>query len=160
MTEYSGLSWIKTAQFISNVLVEADASGYVYWEMMWDENSENAMVQVDSNGEYEVTPFYYVMKHFAKHVDKGYHRISVESENAALYVSGFSNPDQNQLTLIVVNPYSSKKTVQVQVTDQTVSSMQVYGSQIGDFYSQRSGISPGDVLNIPANSITTVVLDI
>ncbi len=159
MSEYSGMSWMKTAQFINNVLVKANTSAYIYWEMMWIENSQNAMVQVDGEGNYELTPFYYVMKHFAKHIDKGYTRIGVESENQALYISAFSNPEQNQLTLIAVNPYSSRKNLQLEVSGQTISSGKAYISVEGDFY-QEEDYSSDKPLYIPGNSIATAVLDI
>ncbi|MDZ7693286.1 MAG: glycoside hydrolase family 30 beta sandwich domain-containing protein [Balneolaceae bacterium] len=160
MTEYSGMSWMKTAQFITNVLIEANATGYIYWELIWDENASNAMVKVDSSGDYELTPFYYVMKHFAKHVDKGYQRIGVESENSTLFVSGFSNPEQDQLTLVVVNPHSNKNDILLEVEGHSGSGIKAFLSQEGNFYQERSVGSADKPLSIPSNSITTVTLDL
>ena len=84
MTEYAdNLSWLNTAVFIHNTLVYANSSGYIYWKLVWAQPGSGAedaaMVSVDDSGNYQITPFYYVMKHYAKHVDSGYKRIDVVS---------------------------------------------------------------------------------
>ena len=71
MTEYSdNLTWFNTALFIHNTLVYANSSGYIYWKLVWAQpasgTEDAAMVSINSNGNYVVTPFYHVMKHYAK----------------------------------------------------------------------------------------------
>jgi len=159
MTEYSGMSWFKTAEFINNVLVQADASGYIYWEMVWDSGSKNAMIGIDNSGNFTVTPFYYVMKHFAKYISEGYKRIDMSSTNSNLMISGFINPSNDQLTLILINPLNIKKPVDLNVKGKTVSSIKALQSVQGNYYQSVSDVSTKG-LNLPGQSITTVVLNI
>jgi len=160
MTEYSGMSWMRTARLINHVVVEADASGYIYWEMMWDENEPNAMVQVDQSGNYEITPFYYVIKHFAKHVDEGYRRIEVSSEDGALHVSGYVSPSGDQLTLVIVNPFDSTKEIAVEVADQSIRGLGGKQSTASEFYRDMGSLASDASFSIPSRSITTVVIDV
>ena len=159
MTEYSGMSWFKTAEFINNVVVQADASGYIYWEMVWDSGNSNAMIGIDNAGNFTVSPFYYVMKHFAKYVSNGYKRVSVTSSNSDFYVSGFINPAGNKLTLILINPLTLTKAVDLNVKGKTISGVKAIQSVQNDYYKPVDNAS-SQSLSLPGQSITTVVLNI
>lgn len=163
MTEYSGLSWMKTARLINNVVEEANAAGYVYRELMWAANSDqegtdNAMITVESSGAYDTTPFYYVMKHFAKHVDEGYQRIDVTSEDESLSTTGYMNPAGDQLTLVVVNPFGWKN-VDLSVETGSIEGVTAVQSIDGNFY-QEMDAAVDEPLSLVQNSITTIVLDL
>lgn len=160
MTEYSGMSWMQTARLINHVIVEANASGYIYWEMMWDENQSHAMVQVHQDGTYEITPFYYVVKHFAKHVDEGYRRIDVSSEDGALQVSGYVNPSGDQLTLVIINPFEGLKQMEIEVAHQSIQGMEAWQSTETEFFRSMGSLAPDEPINIPSRSITTIVVDV
>lgn len=163
MTEFSdNLSWLNTASFINSTLTQANSSGYIYWKMMWAtpaSGDDVALVSVNSSGNYVVTPYYYLIKHFAKDIDAGYKRIETLSEITALSVSGFVNPTQDQLTLIVVNPGAQSK-IDLEVKGKVIEKIEVKQSVESSLYKTVEGINPGDEITFPPQSITTIVLDI
>lgn len=160
MTEYSGMSWFKTAELINNVVTKADASGYIYWEMVWDASSKYAMIGIDNSGNYTVTPFYYVMKHFAKYISAGYKRVAVTSSNSDFSVSGFINPSKNQMTLILINPLNMPKKMDLQVNGKSISKTMAIQSVNNNYYQKLSDVTSPKGITLPGQSITTVVVNI
>lgn len=159
MTEYSRMGWFRTARLINTVVVEANASGYIYWKGTW--SGDNAMITVDFDGNYEVQPFYYVLKHFAKHVNEGYDRIEVSTSTDRLDVSGYKNPAGDKLTLILINPISVQREVSIDVASgASIQNMSVFQSQSGSFYEDRSAEATADALTLPPSSITTVSIEL
>jgi O-glycosyl hydrolase len=158
MTEFSGLSWMKTARLINSVIVEAGAAGYVYWELMWAPGSDNAILTVDDAGNFEVSPFYHLLKHFAKHIDEGDQRISVSSEDESLSRSAYLNPSGDQVTLVLVNAFDQME-VDLSVAEGSVEGVTAYRSTEGNYY-QKVSASADEPLGLPEASITTVVLDL
>jgi O-glycosyl hydrolase len=164
MTEFSdNLSWFNTAVFINRTLTEANSSGYIYWKLVWaapSSGSEDAaIISIGQSGNYTVTPFYYLLKHFAKHIDSGYKRIDVQSENAALLVSGFVNPAQDKITLIVVNPGSSVN-MDIALTSGTIDAIEVIQSKQGSLYKTITDTIEDGAIKFDGQSITTIVLDL
>lgn len=161
MTEYSTMPWFKTARFIHKNLKHAHTSGYIYWELVWgDPNSKGqAMIYVDGSS-YTVNPFYYVIKHFAKHIDKGYKRVEATSSISSLEVTAYMKPDQSQLTLVVINPSTQATDYAVEVEGRTVAGVKAYQSVEGAYFKDLGSLQPGAKLKIPATSVTTVVLSL
>ena len=165
MTEYSdNLTWFNTAWFIQSCLLHANSSGYIYWKLAWAEptgsNPNAAMVSVsNTSSAFTVTPFYYVIKHFAKHIDAGYHRIQAATSASTLSVTAFRNPDGNQLTLVLVN-IGSPSLVDFSVTGAALTGILAYQSKESSFYSAIQNTAAGSTVLLPALSITTVVLNL
>ncbi|MGC4022589.1 MAG: hypothetical protein QM734_11900 [Cyclobacteriaceae bacterium] len=112
MTEFSdNLDWFSTALFIQKALLYAKTSGYIYWKLTWNtpnSGTDAAIISVasaNSSSAYTVTPFYYLIKHFSKYVDQGYHCITASSSNtsSSLITTAFVDPTSNQLTVVIVN---------------------------------------------------------
>lgn len=159
MTEYDGLEWMKTAQFINSTMREANTAAYIYWKLVWDENSEEAMIKIDENGNYELTKFYYLMKHYSKFVDEGYKRVNVTSDNSTLDQIAFISPDANRLTVISVNPSEADVTVEFSVNDRTVADANAYQSLENNLYETINGLTT-DIFNLQGESVTTTVLEL
>jgi O-glycosyl hydrolase len=164
MTEYSdNLSWFNTARFINNTLLYANSSGYIYWKLMWAEpaagNADAGMISMNSAGNYTITPYYHVIKHFAKQIDAGFKRVKLASSHASLSISAFTNPAQNQLTLVIIN-FGGQTTVDFEATGKTISTISAVQSLEGSFYKDLQIAAPGDPVTLPGQSITTVVLGI
>jgi len=160
MTEYSGMSWLKTAQFINSTLKNANSSGYIYWEMMWDENSDNAMVKIGQNGSYELTPFYYLIKHYAKYVDEGCQRIDLGSEHVAVDAVAFISPAGDRIVTILINPNLSAIDVKIAITNHQPTITSGWQSLEDDNYKEMQGLSIDQALSLAGKSITTIVLGI
>lgn len=160
MTEYSNFSWLKTAQFIINNLNEANASGYLYWLMAWDAANPQSMIGITSAGGYTVTPFYYVMKHFAKNVDKGYDRINATSSTSSVNLSAFANPSGSKITIVIVNPLSSPTYVDFSVKNKTVKTVSAVQTVEGSMYKDLGPITADKYITLKPSSVTTVVIEI
>lgn len=159
MTEYDGLEWMKSAQFINSTLREANTSAYLYWALMWDENNEHAMIQVDEEGNYELTKYYHLMKHYAKYVDEGYTRVEVSSDETSLDQVAFMSEDGSEMTVITANPSDSAMEVRFRVEGETITQSSSYQSLENEpFYSiDKKGVA---VYTIEGASITTTVLSL
>lgn len=158
MSEYSTMSWFKTAEFIFSVLQSADASGYIYWELAWDENNEHAMINIDANGNYELSPYYYLIKHFSKFIHKGYYRIDLTIENSPVRAVAFKSASNNKLSVIMINPVSSTSKINLELEGATISSG--YQSIESDLFQELSGLSISNEIALSSNSVTTIELDI
>jgi glucuronoarabinoxylan endo-1,4-beta-xylanase len=159
MTEYDGLEWMKTARFINSTMRDANTAAYIYWKLMWDENSEEAMIQVDENGNYELTKFYYLMKHYSKFVDEGYVRVDVSTDDTSLDLVAFLSPDGNSVTVISINPSASELLIQFSVDGRTIVQGDSYQSLENDPYNTIDGVTD-EVFNLRGESITTTVLEL
>lgn len=165
MTEYSdNLTWFNTAVFIHNTLVHANSSGYIYWKLVWAQpaggSDDAGMVSINSSGDYTVTPFYYLIKHFAKHIDAGYKRVAVTSSKPTLDITAFVNPAQTQVTVVVINNTSNSAELELEVAGKTINGVNAVQSKEGDYYNDLENATPGSMMSFPPKSITTVVIDI
>lgn len=162
MTEYSGMSWFKTARFIHRTMRHANTSGYIYWELVWGNaaTKDQAMIYIDEAGNYTVNPMYYVIKHFSKFIDKGYKRVEVASTAHLLEVTGYMNPAQNKLTLVIINPDSFNSSFKLEVEGKQIKSAKAYRSVEGDYFKDLGAVSTTAELSMPKSSITTLVLDL
>jgi O-glycosyl hydrolase len=163
MTEFSdNLSWLNTATFINRAVTEANSSGYIYWKMIWatpTSGDDVAMVSINSSGNYVVTPYYYLFKHFAKDVDAGYKRIEAISQVTDLSISGFISPAEDQMTLIVINTGAQTK-IGLDLKNKVIKDIEVKQSTESSLYKVVDGVRAGDEITFPAQSITTIVLNI
>jgi glucuronoarabinoxylan endo-1,4-beta-xylanase len=164
MTEYSDtFSWFNTAQFINNTLLYANTSGYIYWKLVWAAPAagatDAAMVSVSATGNYSVTPFYYVIKHFSRHIDAGYKRVKATSLNTALNITSFISADQTKLTLVIINSGSGVD-IELEVKDKSIEAVSADQSKEGSFFNVLDNLDASQTVNLPSQSITTVVLDI
>ena len=160
MTEYSNFTWLKTAQFIINNLNEANASGYLYWLMAWDAANPQSMIGINVAGDYTVTPFYYVMKHFAKNVDKGYDRINATCSTSSVKLSAFANPSGTKITVVIVNPLSSPTNVDFTVKNKTVKTISAVQTVEGSMYKDLGLITADKYITLKPSSVTTAVIEL
>lgn len=158
MTEYSNFTWLNTAWFIIQNLNEANASGYLYWLMAWHDGNSDSMIKLSSSGTYSLTPFYYVMKHFAKETDKGYVRINILAPGAPM--SAFIDPTGKKITVVAVNPTIEEVNVEFEVLNRTVQSIRAVQTDAVANYKETMPVSTHKYIVLKPKSVTTVVLGI
>lgn len=164
MTEYSdNLNWFNTALFIQNTLLHANSSGYIYWKLAWAEpaaGAQNAgMVSIAPDGTYSVTPFYHLIKHYAKYIDAGYHRVNASSANANVSVAAFKNPEGTKLTLVLINQSPGTIRVNFNTAGENITDIAAYQSKESSYF-KTIEVPAGKPVELSSQSITTVVLDI
>jgi O-glycosyl hydrolase len=166
MTEFSdNLDWYSTAVFIHRAMVYANSSGYIYWKLGWATpatGTDAGMISVTSNaaGAYTVTPFYYLIKHFSKNIDHGYHRVEATSIRASLYTSAYLSPDGKKLTVIAINNGTVSESIDVEVTGKTITNLSAVQSKQDSYYTTLSNVGVDKAVPLAAKSITTIVIDL
>ena len=161
MSEFSeSFDWINTALLINNTLIHANTSAYLHWKLTWDTtpvgSGNQALISIDANGNYTKTPFYYLIKHYAKYVDAGYKRIEATSSTSGVNVSAFIDPSGKQVTSILIN--TADETVpEFQVEGYSIGKKKIFQSTETDLYKIMNDANP---LSLPPRSVTTVVMDI
>ncbi len=158
MTEYSNFTWLNTAWFIIQNLNEANAAGYIYWLMAWADSNNDSMIKLSSSGAYTLTPFYYVMKHFSKEIDRGYVRIKVLSP--LIPMSGFIDPTGKKITVVAVNPNIDATNYNFEVQGKTVKSIRAVQTDAVSSYRETLPVSPDQYIILKPKSVTTVVIDL
>ncbi|MGC3944704.1 MAG: glycoside hydrolase family 30 beta sandwich domain-containing protein [Chryseolinea sp.] len=107
-----------------------------------------------------MTPYYYLIKHFSKHVDAGYHRVASSSSNASLYTSAFISTDNKQITVVAINNGTETAKVYFDAAGKTITSMSADQSKTDSYYKALQTPTPKKSISLPAKSITTIVLSI
>lgn len=160
MTEYSGKehSWLEAATLIQNTMVEAGASGYIWWSLIWNTGSK-AMIQFDESLNWEYAKEYHLIKHFAKFVDAGYTRVELTGNNDTYKGSAYINPSEDEITLVLVNN-NKEQEVEFSLDDEwTILGETAYQSTNStNFVNVSTDIENGIIL--PDSSLTTIVLSV
>lgn len=158
MTEFSNFTWLNTAWFIIQNINEANAAGYIYWLMAWADSNNDSMIKLSSSGAYTLTPFYYVMKHFSKEIDKGYVRINVLSP--LMPMSGFIDQSGKKITVVVVNPNTTESLYDFDVTGKTIKSIRAAQTDNIASYKTIQPAGPEQYIVLKPRSVTTVVIEL
>lgn len=158
MTEYSNFTWFNTAWFIIQNLNEANASGYIYWLMAWADTNNDSMIRLSSTGTYTLTPFYYVMQHFSKEIDRGYRRIKILSPETPM--SAFIDPSGKKITIVAVNPDTEEVLSDFEVPGKTVISQRAVQTDAVSFYKAIEPVSSDRYFVLKPKSVTTVVIEL
>jgi glucuronoarabinoxylan endo-1,4-beta-xylanase len=173
MTEYGVTNMIEQANLIHNVLTVEQASGYNYWSLIWPGMS-GGLIQIEnpwnqsswtnappgtptqSHG-WWIVPAYWAMKHYSCFIQPGYKRVAATCSNATVLVSACLSPDGLRLVAVFINRDTSSSTADVNFGSFPYYHSSVY--QTADTNCFQSLGSCGAQLNLPALSLTTVVLD-
>ncbi len=174
MTEYSkgSFDWLDTAHLIHNMFVEANASAYIFFKLVWG-NSTNAlehMISIDG-GNYVVKNTYYGVKHFSKEISRGDQRFQVTKTGsyADVRVSGYIDPTGKKLTFIALNTGSLATNIALRLNGLPVASAAAFQTKQADTnaagfltnaYQNLGPINHLQSQTLPAQSITTYVINL
>jgi len=170
MTEFSldTFDWLQTARCIHNTLVEANSSAYIHWKLVWGDDSmspNSSMIWINSSGsEYVVGPSYHAVKHYSKHISRGYQRFGVTGGTTSVRASGYINPAANKLTLVVLNTATSSATISLGLGSLPLASATgnrtSRATVTGNPYQSLGTVNATQDQTLPAESITTYVIDL
>lgn len=104
---------------------------------------------------------YYVMQHYAAHLEPGWVRVAAESDNENLLASAWVSPDEDTLAVVLTNPGSAEQVVELAMgADEPVQSSVTRTALSGVERSQDLGALPADgVVRLPGHALVTVVLE-
>jgi glucuronoarabinoxylan endo-1,4-beta-xylanase len=169
MTEYehADAGWLNTGWLINNVLTKANASAYFYWDLMWD---NHGLIDIDypwdpslwQNAKgYTINPPYYAFKHFSKHIKPGYERISGVNANNSIISSAFiKKQGGDTMVFVLVNGSTTDITSLLDIPGKSVKKSDIYQSSGTNYYDSLGALNQDMLLFLPANSITTVVMNV
>jgi len=159
--------WLDTATIIHNTMVEANTSAYIYWKLVWGESTSNSeiMINIDGSGNYVVGPTYHAIKHFSKHISRGYQRFQVTGSNNNVRASGYINPAGNQATLVVINRGNAAPSISLRALGLPIASAVRYRTRQVDFDNNNNPFQFGAVnlanpQQLAPRSITTFVINL
>ncbi len=168
MTEYSQdfLDWLDYARVIHHTLVEANTSAYIHWKGVWTPagaaaEHEDAMISITSAGAYEVHPVYYTIKHFARFIDRGYHRVGLAGIDPLLRATAFVSPGGSRLVFVVANTHATaSRPIDWDLDSATVAGAMAYETTDSAQWSDLGSLDMAAEHTLPARSLTTFVVDL
>jgi glucuronoarabinoxylan endo-1,4-beta-xylanase len=143
------------ACLMHNSLVFENVSAYLYWELFWQ--SPKGLVSFPSWGTYRINPIYYAFKHYAAFTNPGWYRVEASTALGSLgdlCISAFKNPDNNQLTIVIINKSTTSIDLMLTLKGFLPSSSEVYRSSQTESWVYLGPYSPS--LELPAYSFTTI----
>lgn len=157
-------SAFETAWLIHNSLTHADAVAYVYWDLIWSwqNDREDGLVALElpdqtrwqSERGYKVRGPYYSVRHFAKFTDPGWVRVGATSSSDALRVSAFVSPDEDAVTVVMLNVSNTRRDVRLSSSFDGFTRA-IYQSTGADTWQELSVASDAPIV-LPASSVTTL----
>jgi glucuronoarabinoxylan endo-1,4-beta-xylanase len=167
MTEYEHKvsTWYKTAWLMNNVLTEANASAYFYWDLIWP---NGGLIDIDNPYQkdswrnakgYKKTGSYYAFKHFSRHIEAGDQRVEHKSSNSALENSAYLSADGKKLVIILINPTEKDIKTKLELGGMSFINSKIYQSVENNFYQDKGGLVNSSI-ELPTKSVTTLVLNI
>jgi glucuronoarabinoxylan endo-1,4-beta-xylanase len=174
MTEYGLSDMMDQANLIHNVLVVEQASGYNYWSLIWPGTS-GGLIQIENPFANQSTwtnappgtptqshgwwysPAYWAMKHYSYFIQPGFRRVASTCTDTNVLTSAYLSPDGLRLVTVFIN-----RNLGISTNSPTFSSFPYFYSsvyQTADTNYFRALGPVGAQLLLPAESITTVVLD-
>lgn len=166
MTEFSGGNWFNTALLIQNCLLNANASGYLYWDLIWGrpygtgglisvENPWDKTTWTSPSG-YIINPEYYALKHYSKSISKGSVRVQSSTVNTNVRPVTFLNSSGDKLIAVVLNTGNASEAATFSFAGFSAASVVGYQSVENSYYISLGAMAPGDAISLPARSVTTL----
>ncbi len=167
MTEYEHFvaGWFKTAWLVSNNVSIGNASAYFYWNLLWP---GSGLINIDNPWDvanwsntkgYTLTPHFYAFKHFAKFIDVGYQRIECTNTNEGIKASVFISPDDSKIVMVLLNVADHTVSTNVIPAGWEQETSSIYQSVEGSYFQSLGSVSSTGMLDLPSQSVTTLVFD-
>ena len=125
---------------------------FVTIEFPWDSNQWTT-----PNG-YILDDKYYVLKQYAKFIKPGYTRVDASVNSDDIKISAYISPDNQSISVVLLNTSSSSETVALDVNGFTASNSEIYRTSDDEKAEFIGSLSGGNTVLLPAKSITTVIL--
>jgi len=175
MTEYGDVfDMIECAVLIYNSLVVESVSGYNHWNLIWP-GTNGGLIQIEnpfaapsswtnappgtptqSHG-WWYSPSYWSMKHFSYFIQPGYRRVAATNSSANVATSAYLSPDGLRLVAVFISRDVADTSVNVSFGSFPYFTSSVYQTAGTNKFQPLGPM--GSQLTLPAQSLTTVVLD-
>lgn len=150
MTETSGFKgepWpmaLRLASSMHNALTNGNVAAWVYYLMcldLFEDGRPNAL--------------YYISKHFYKHVRPGFVRLETNGGSEKLLFSAFEGPDGDTQVFVAIN--TDDESAEFHLSGARAARYRAIRSTDGSYYENVEPIDAGQLVTVPALSITTFI---
>ena len=160
-TEWYEHDYMRLGDVILSELINENLNAYLYWNGVWVEDDGNCLIEIDTFynwAKIKRNGGHYIMSHFSRYIKPGYIRVDVE-EYMNSRVGAFKSPDGKQLVVMVANDSDNVETINIDCGYKYKSSIVRQSVEGGEYFKTlKEGFKQG--MKIPANSLTTIVLNL
>ncbi len=146
------------AQHIYNCLVYEGVTLYYHWSLFRDGGyTTGGAINLNPGGGYIVRDLYWFLKHYAYFTDPGWYVINTSLGGTGagnLRMIAFKSPDDDELTIVILNKSANGYSLQLTLNGFTPSSSEVYRSSETEHWLYIGTYSSS--ITLPAYSITTI----
>jgi glucuronoarabinoxylan endo-1,4-beta-xylanase len=149
------------ALHMHNSIVYEGVCSYFHWTLFWAGSSGLVSLPFYGSSSYTINPTYYTFKHYAYFTDPNWYVIdATASPSTNLRMTAFKNPDNNQLTVVILNKSTAEETLTLTLKDFSPDGnvSDSYRSSSTEQWSSLGEFNPTEELTLPAKSITTIHL--
>lgn len=166
-TEYDWAAPFETALLIHNSLVEENVSAYLHWDLIWENNTDKPLIGLENPWNegswttqqgYEINDYYYYFKHYSAYIEKNFKRVAANISHQDIRASAFLSPDNNQLTVILINKGNTSLTPTLNPGKFNFSFSEIFTTGGNDQFASKGSLDSSNIITLPAKSVTTVVL--
>lgn len=173
--EAQGPQFFETAWLIHNALTVEGVSGYLYWALGWRNREGTQPVDpglvtledprpgappFSTEKGYTVNPTYYAVKHFSRWLDAGFQRVGTGSSANGLRASAYISPDNQRVTVVLLNTDALPHTVSLATPGFVASSSSAFRTAGTREQTAALGALPmQNAVTLPSRSVVTVVLE-
>jgi glucuronoarabinoxylan endo-1,4-beta-xylanase len=155
-------TWVgamNTAILMHNSLTVENVAVYLYWDLFWGPTSGMVSLSPTDTSFYAIKPVYYAFKQYSAFIDSDWQRVEATTDNAGLKVSAYISPDNKKLTVVLLNTAPGTDiTLNLSLKGTAISKGEVYRSSEKEKCINVGSFKAGELLKLPANSITTLAL--
>lgn len=153
---------IDTAVLAHHALVDGGSSAYLQlgFVVPTDDEEFGTLIAADDTT-FRKHPTYFALSHFARFTQKGWVRVEAEADSARVLASAWLSPDENSLTVVLINNQAEPINVQVPLPDdlpQPLENTTVIRTVFDGLEElvDLGNLPEGGVVRLPPNSIVTV----
>ncbi len=94
---------LNLARHMHNSLVHEGTCAFLYWDLFWGESGGLVTIPSYGSSSYTINHTYYAFKQYSAFTDPGWRRVDASTDSSGLRISAFTNPDVNELSIVIIN---------------------------------------------------------
>ncbi len=170
---YENNLYALTSEIIRELVYE-NLNAYLYWNGVWIPDDGRCLIQIDDWPAYAAVSRrgpHYIMMHFSKFIKNGYIRVDTNSYASGSEIAAFKSPEGDKLVIVAFNNSGANEELKLNIGAKVLGS-EIWRSMlntpnfdreqtVNDYMRNvNQPVSNGGMISLPANSLSTIVLDI
>jgi hypothetical protein len=154
---------LQTAILMHEALSEIGASVYLQNDFVASPGAEapdpTALIAL-SEEDFTIQDPYYAMRHYARETDPGWVRVDATSDSANVLATAWLSPEEDELTVVLVNPQSEEAVVELSLGEQTPIASQVTRTVFSGIerWAELGTLPAESTVVLPGEAVVTVAI--